>query len=90
MDLELTDKRVLITGGSRGIGLACAHAFLREGAKVAIIGRSEANLAAARTVRVRVPGEACWPSGGRCGTRTVGGWSMIGSFASWISKKKES
>lgn len=49
MDLELTDKRVLITGGSRGIGLACAHAFLREGAKVAIIGRSEANLAAART-----------------------------------------
>lgn len=49
MDLELGGKRVLITGGSRGIGLACARAFLREGAKVGIVGRSEANLAAALT-----------------------------------------
>lgn len=49
MDLELSGKRVLITGGSRGIGLACARAFLREGARVAIVGRSEANLATALT-----------------------------------------
>ncbi|PLQ00033.1 SDR family oxidoreductase [Cupriavidus pauculus] len=49
MDLELSGKRVLITGGSRGIGLACAGAFQREGARVAIFGRSAHNLAAAAT-----------------------------------------
>src|SRR5687767_10937105 len=48
MDLGLTGKRVLITGGSKGIGLACARAFLAEGARVAIVSRSPANLAAAK------------------------------------------
>jgi NAD(P)-dependent dehydrogenase (short-subunit alcohol dehydrogenase family) len=48
MNLELTGKNVLITGGSKGIGLACARAFIAEGARVALISRSEANLAAAR------------------------------------------
>jgi len=44
MDLGLKDKRVLITGGSKGIGLACARAFVAEGAKVALVSRSEENL----------------------------------------------
>ena len=48
MDLHLRDKHVLITGGSKGIGLACAQAFLQEGAKVTLVSRDTANLNAAR------------------------------------------
>ena len=44
MDLGLEDTAVLITGGSKGIGLACARAFAQEGARVAIVSRSRENL----------------------------------------------
>lgn len=44
MDLELTGKIVMVTGASKGIGLACAAAFIREGAVVAMVSRSRANL----------------------------------------------
>ncbi|HEY9280056.1 MAG TPA: SDR family NAD(P)-dependent oxidoreductase, partial [Eoetvoesiella sp.] len=44
MDLQLTGKHVLITGGSRGIGLACALGFAREGARVSLVGRSQEHL----------------------------------------------
>jgi NAD(P)-dependent dehydrogenase (short-subunit alcohol dehydrogenase family) len=48
MDLGLKDKVVLVTGGSKGIGFACARAFAQAGAKVAIVSRDPANLARAR------------------------------------------
>ncbi len=40
----MKDKVVIITGGSSGIGKACAEVFGRNGAKVVITGRNEANL----------------------------------------------
>jgi 3-oxoacyl-[acyl-carrier protein] reductase len=53
MDLELRGKKVLITGGSKGIGLACAHGFAAEGARVHIASRSEADLKAAADAMAR-------------------------------------
>ena len=44
MELGLKNRSVLITGGSKGIGLACARAFLDEGARVAIVSRERGNL----------------------------------------------
>ncbi|MBO9513999.1 MAG: SDR family oxidoreductase [Variovorax sp.] len=52
MDLHLSGKHVLVTGGSRGIGLACARAFLLEGARVSIAGRTPAHLDAAAATLV--------------------------------------
>ena len=37
----MQDKRILISGGTSGIGLAAAKLFLQAGAKVALMGRSE-------------------------------------------------
>lgn len=47
MIIDFTDRRVLITGSTGGIGFAAAKAFLAAGASVVVNGRSEAGVAAA-------------------------------------------
>jgi NAD(P)-dependent dehydrogenase (short-subunit alcohol dehydrogenase family) len=47
MELGLAGRVVVVTGASKGIGFACAAAFLAEGAEVAMVSRSRENLDAA-------------------------------------------
>jgi 3-oxoacyl-[acyl-carrier protein] reductase len=47
MDLQLTDKVAVVTGSSRGLGLASAQALVQEGCRVAICARGDKRLAEA-------------------------------------------
>lgn len=56
MDLQLAGRRVLITGGSKGIGAACARVFLAEGCRVVLVARDGERLAEAGR-QLAVPGK---------------------------------
>jgi NAD(P)-dependent dehydrogenase (short-subunit alcohol dehydrogenase family) len=60
MNIDLAERSVLVTGASKGIGYACAAAFVAAGARVALVSRSGANLdaALARLPRGRHPPSA--------------------------------
>jgi NAD(P)-dependent dehydrogenase (short-subunit alcohol dehydrogenase family) len=47
MNLQLQQKKALVTGSTAGIGLAIASALAREGASVIVNGRTEERVAAA-------------------------------------------
>ena len=61
----LKDKTAVITGGTRGIGLAVARVFLQNGAKTAILGsRKETAEQALEQLRREMPGcqaQGYWP-----------------------------
>ena len=48
MDLEFEQDHVMVTGGSQGIGFACALAFAKRGARVTLISRNLERLQQAR------------------------------------------
>ena len=56
MDLGLKGKVALLTGASRGLGLATAQTLAREGVRIAINSRNEDHLEAARLI---LAGEGC-------------------------------
>jgi NAD(P)-dependent dehydrogenase (short-subunit alcohol dehydrogenase family) len=57
MDLQLTDKLALVSGSTKGIGLAIATGLAREGAKVIVNGRSEKSVGEALAkIHQAVPG----------------------------------
>src|SRR5580692_1689690 len=52
MDLQLRNKRALVSGSTAGIGFAIAESLAREGASVVVNGRSAARVeAAAKKIR---------------------------------------
>jgi NAD(P)-dependent dehydrogenase (short-subunit alcohol dehydrogenase family) len=46
--MSLKDKTVVVTGGSRGLGLGLVEALVNRGAKVAVVARDQAALAAVK------------------------------------------
>ncbi len=57
---DVTGKRVVITGASRGLGRLLAHAFSHGGARVALVARTETDL---KTVATEIPGPSLVLSG---------------------------
>jgi NAD(P)-dependent dehydrogenase (short-subunit alcohol dehydrogenase family) len=55
VDLKLAGKTAIITGGSAGIGRACAMALYEEGVSAVIVGRDVERLAAARQAIEALP-----------------------------------
>ena len=85
MDLGLTDRVFVVTGGARGLGRATADVLVAEGARVVLSGRSEESLAAAAdalgdrasyvVARQRRPRRSRRPAGRRRARRAGAAWT---------------
>lgn len=80
MDLQLTGKRVLVTGASKGIGKAIASTFLDEGARVAICARGASDLDTTGT-ELSGKGEIHWT------TADMADPAAPATFADWAADK---
>ena len=74
--MSLRDKTIVVTGGSRGLGLGLVEALVDQGARVTVVARDEGALAAVKqtarrrrggrpTSRTRGPPIASSPRSGR-------------------------
>ena len=82
MDLELSGKRAWVSGGSRGIGKAIALELAREGVRVAISGRTAADLQTAAQEISTTSAEP--PVVARGDTRSTG---EVGAMADQIGRE---
>jgi NAD(P)-dependent dehydrogenase (short-subunit alcohol dehydrogenase family) len=60
MLIDVTGRTALVTGASRGIGLAIARAYCDAGGNVMLVSRSAENLASAAEALRGLPGEVAW------------------------------
>jgi 3-oxoacyl-[acyl-carrier protein] reductase len=84
MDLGLRDRVYVVTGGSKGLGLAAAQALVAEGAKVVLSSRNEETLAAAAESMggpdhaLALPGDLADPGlGARLAAAAMARWGRL-------------
>ena len=77
---RLQGRVAIVTGGSRGIGAAIAHAFAREGARVVISSRKQEGLDAAAGAM-----KAAFPGAVRARACHVGDPAALGELVSWVA-----
>jgi NAD(P)-dependent dehydrogenase (short-subunit alcohol dehydrogenase family) len=77
---RLQGRVAIVTGGSRGIGAAIAHAFAREGARVVISSRKQEGLDAAAGAM-----NAAFPGAVRARACHVGDPAALGELVSWVA-----